>query len=212
MLKLFIIKMFKNVTISRGLISYPLRPGDIYASVVIKAIIGSDNGLLPDWHQATTWIHDILSIRPWRTHFNDILFEIQKFSFKKMHLKTSSAKWHTFCLSLNVLMAYSTAELNDKKWVQFICILLTYCVTFLSVYTTHGMKTKEVFLYWKRKLACWWWPVLGQSSCYPLMLVKSLQFMEDQVPSLQTSGLNKWVGSSSIAPEMATRAAYPDIW
>ena len=87
MLKLFIIKMFKNFTISRGLISYPLRPGDIYASVVIKAIIGSDNGLLPDWHQATTWIHDILSIRPWRTHFNDILFEIQKFSFKKMHLK-----------------------------------------------------------------------------------------------------------------------------
>ena len=136
MLKLFIIKMFKNFTISRGLISYPLRPGDIYASVVIKAIIGSDNGLLPDWHQATTWIHDILSIRPWRTHFNDILFEIQKFSFKKMHLKTSSAKWHTFCLSPNVLMAYSTAELNDKKGVQFICILLTCCVTFLSVYTT----------------------------------------------------------------------------
>ena len=136
MLKLFIIKMFLNFfTISRGLISYPLRPGDIYASVVIKAIIGSDNGLLPDWHQATTWIHDILSIRPWRTHFNDILFEIQKFSFKKMHLKTS-AKWHTFCLSLNVLMAYSTAELNDKKGVQFICILLTCCVTFLSVYTT----------------------------------------------------------------------------
>ena len=112
MLKLFIIKMFKNFTISGGLISYPLR------------------------HQATTWINDILSIRPWGTHFNDILFEIQKFSFKKMHLKTSSAKWHTFCLSLNVLMAYSTAELNDKKWVQFICILLTCCVTFLSLYTT----------------------------------------------------------------------------
>ena len=72
MLKLFIIKMFKNFTISRGLISYPLRPGDIYASVVIKAIIGSDNGLLPDWHQATTWINDILSIRPWGTHFKII--------------------------------------------------------------------------------------------------------------------------------------------
>ena len=40
------------------------------------------------------------------------------------------------CLSLNVLMAYSTAELNDKKGVQFISILLTCCVTFLSVYTT----------------------------------------------------------------------------
>ena len=31
-------------------------------------------------------------LRPQGTHFNEILFEIQKFSFKKMHLKMSSAK------------------------------------------------------------------------------------------------------------------------
>ena len=43
---------------------------------------------------------------------------------------------------------------------------------------------------------------LWKSSCYPLMLLKSLQFMEDQVPDLQMSGLNKWVGSSWIASEM----------
>ena len=102
----------------RGLIIYPLRLSDAYMHAsVIKAIIGSDNGFLPDRHQAIAWTNDILSTGPWRTHFNDILFEIQKFSFKKRNLLTSSAKWRPFCPSLNVLMvmAYSTAEWNDQS-------------------------------------------------------------------------------------------------
>ena len=45
----------------------------------------------------------LLWIRPWRTYYHEILVEIQKFSFKKMHLKISSAKWRSFCLSLNAL-------------------------------------------------------------------------------------------------------------
>ena len=49
---------------------------------------GSDNGLSPIRRQAIIWTNDdILSIRPYGTHFNEILFEIQKFSFKKMHSK-----------------------------------------------------------------------------------------------------------------------------
>ena len=36
--------------------------------------------------------------------FSQIVFKIQLFSFKKMHLKMSSAKWWPFCLSLKVLM------------------------------------------------------------------------------------------------------------
>ena len=36
------------------------------------------------------------------TNFSEILIEIHIFSFKKMHLKTSSAKWWPFCLGLNV--------------------------------------------------------------------------------------------------------------
>ena len=46
-------------------------------------------------------IDDMLSI-PSGTHFNEILFVIQKFSFKEMHLKISSAKWRPFCRGLNV--------------------------------------------------------------------------------------------------------------
>ena len=66
---------------------------------------GSDNGLSPIRRQAIIWTNeDILSIRPRATHFNGILFGIQKFSFKKMHFKISSTKWRPFCLGLNVLI------------------------------------------------------------------------------------------------------------
>ena len=67
-------------------------------------IIGSDNGLSPGRHQAITWTNaGLLLIRPWGTNFSEILIGIQTFSFKKMHLKMSSAKWRNICLGLNVL-------------------------------------------------------------------------------------------------------------
>ena len=51
-------------------------------------IIGSDNGLSPDRHQAIIWTNDgILLIGPLGTNFSEILIEIHAFSFKKMHLK-----------------------------------------------------------------------------------------------------------------------------
>ena len=65
----------------------------------------SDNGLSPGWRQAIIWTNaGILLIGPSGTNFNEILIGIQTFSFKKIHLKMSSAKWHPFCLGLNVLM------------------------------------------------------------------------------------------------------------
>ena len=66
--------------------------------------IGSDNGLSPGWRQAIIWtIAEILLIGPLGTNFSEILIWIQTFSFKKMQLKMSSAKWRPFCLGLNVL-------------------------------------------------------------------------------------------------------------
>ena len=57
--------------------------------------IGSDNGLSPGRRQAIIrTIAGILSIGPLGTNFSEILIGIQTFSFKKMHLKMSSAKWH----------------------------------------------------------------------------------------------------------------------
>ena len=67
------------------------------------ANIGSDNGLSPNLRQAIIWTNaGILLIEPQGTNFNEILIEIHTFSFKKMHLKMSSAKWRPFCLNLNV--------------------------------------------------------------------------------------------------------------
>ena len=46
---------------------------------------------------------EILLIRNLGTNFSEILSKIYTFSFNKMHLKTSSAKWRQCCLGLNVL-------------------------------------------------------------------------------------------------------------
>ena len=63
-------------------------------------IIGSDNGLSPGRHQAIIWTNvGILLIGPLRTNFSEILIGIKTFSFKKMHLKMSSAKWRPYVLA-----------------------------------------------------------------------------------------------------------------
>ena len=68
-------------------------------------IIGSDNGLSPGRRQAIIWTNaGILLIGPLGTNFREISIEMQTFSFKKMCLKVSSAKWLPFCLGLNVLI------------------------------------------------------------------------------------------------------------
>ena len=67
-------------------------------------IIGSDNGLSPGRRQAMIWINDvILLIGSLGTNFSEILIGNQTFSFKKMHLKMSSAKWRPFYFGLNLL-------------------------------------------------------------------------------------------------------------
>ena len=77
-------------------------------------IIGPDNGLCPGRRQAIIWTNArILLIWSLGTNFNEILIGIQTFSFKKMHLKMSSAKWRPFRLGRNVLnpVALSAGQL-----------------------------------------------------------------------------------------------------
>ena len=67
-------------------------------------IIGSDNDLSPGRRQAIIWTNArILLIGHLEIDFNEIFIEINTFSFKKIHLKMSSAKWRLFRLGLNVL-------------------------------------------------------------------------------------------------------------
>ena len=66
--------------------------------------IGSDNGLSPGRRQAIIWTNaGTLLIGPLGTYLSEIWIEILTFSFKKMHLKMSCAKWRPFCLRLNEL-------------------------------------------------------------------------------------------------------------
>ena len=59
---------------------------------------GSGNGLSPFRCQAITGTNgDLLSIGTLGINFSEILIEILTFSFKKMRLNMSSAKWLPFC-------------------------------------------------------------------------------------------------------------------
>ena len=104
-----------------GIMSSLTHSGRVMHICVSKlTIIGSDNGLSPDWHQAIIWTNTgILLIGPLGTNFSEILVEIHAFSFKKMHLKMSSGKWRPFCLGLNVLYEIFFAKLD--KFCHFFC-------------------------------------------------------------------------------------------
>ena len=91
-------------------------------------IIGSDNGLSPGRRQAIIWTNaGILLIGTLGTNFSEILIEIRIFSFKKMGLKVSSAKWRLFCLGLNLLM---------NSWMIYISVgasqLSVWCIQLSS--------------------------------------------------------------------------------
>ena len=84
--------------------------------VVDLTIIGSDNGLSPGRRQAIIWTNaGILLIGPLGTNFSEILIESHTFSFKKMHLKMSSAKWRPFCLGLNELMLVRNQQRKNQN-------------------------------------------------------------------------------------------------
>ena len=85
-----------------------LRPSDAYMRQLINHH-WFKQWLAPGRRQAIFWTSaGILLIGPLGTNFSEISIRILVFSFTKMRLKVSSAKWRPFCLGLNVLMALGT--------------------------------------------------------------------------------------------------------
>ena len=77
--------------------------------------------LLPGQCQAIIWISaGILLVGSLGINVSEILIEIHTFSFKKINLKLSSAKWWPFCLSLSVLWgnhnAWSIQVIFSEMW------------------------------------------------------------------------------------------------
>ena len=82
-------------------------------------IIGSDKGLSPGRHQAIIWTNaGILLIGHLGTHFSEILIGIQTFSFSKIHLKMSSAKWRLFGLGLNEFIPVFRVYWLINVWIK----------------------------------------------------------------------------------------------
>ena len=92
-------------------------------------IIGLDNGLSPGRRQTIIRTNaGILLLRPLGTNFSEFLVQILIFSFTKMHLKMSSAKWGPISLGLNVLMSLCSyiSILACRTWSAVMCLKLSY--------------------------------------------------------------------------------------
>ena len=99
--------------------------------------IDSDNGLSPGRRQAIIWTNaEILLIGPFGTNFSEILIGIQTFSFKKVHLKMSSAKCRPFCLSLTD---------NDYWHVPSLISPLTCCTTPGIILCLHPANERQYY-------------------------------------------------------------------
>ena len=96
-------------------------------------IIASDNGLSSGRRQAIMWTSaGILLIGPLGTNFSEIWIEITTFSFKKMRLKVSSAKWRPCCLGLNVLKCTRKGQIlvffiSFKSHQSFTLVVVVLC-------------------------------------------------------------------------------------
>ena len=127
-------------------------------------IIGPDNGLSPGRRQAITWTNaGILFIGPRGTNFSEILIDIHTFSFKKIHLKISSAKWRPFCLGLNVLMGSQTSPGFLPLWHVQHC----------PDSTVHGANMGPI---WDRQDPGG--PHVGHINCAIWMVARSVQLWE----------------------------------
>ena len=74
-------------------------------------IISSNNGLSLDRRLTIIWSNsDLLPIGRLEIKLRVILLALQTFSFKKLHLEMSSAKWGQFCLGLSVLNCTHTKD------------------------------------------------------------------------------------------------------
>ena len=97
------------------------------------AIIGSDDGLSTGRRQAIIWTNaGILFNAPLGTNFSEILIAILTFSFKKMRLNVSSAKWPPFCLGLIVLQILTqTMSIRMKGVICWALIIMLQILPYL---------------------------------------------------------------------------------
>ena len=124
-------------------------------------IIGSDNGLSPGRRQAIILNNaGLLLIEPLGTNFSEISIGIQTFSFMKMHLNMASAKWHPFCLGLNVLIGVKCAvcskcfEENQSSCTAILYYIHPFFYAVVQKYTI--VTIIKSTCYRNRQINYWW--------------------------------------------------------
>ena len=112
-------------------------------------IIVSDNGLSPERRQAIIWTNaGILLIGPYGTNFSEISIELLAFSFTKMSLKVTSAKWRPFCLGLNVLTVYHAyCSVRIVSLLRFTVVLLIGNKTYYLIVDPESNVTRYMVSY-----------------------------------------------------------------
>ena len=140
-------------------------------------IIGSDNGLSPGRCQAIIWTNArILLIGPSGTNFSEIWIEIDISSFKKTHLKISSAKCRPSCLGLNVLRANNGPPINHMLnvarsfTIQSLCSYISMILEWqFSITTCNGLLLDLTVYHTQWLLVDEWW----QKLTMPIYLVST---------------------------------------
>ena len=95
-------------------------------------IIGWDNGLAPSHYLNQCWKNVNF------TTISEILIEIHKFAFKKMHLEIPSPKSRPFCLGRNVWTVHCARKQNNSASLSYKSIYTVY----LYISSIHGCDTR----------------------------------------------------------------------
>ena len=173
-------KLISNTIVNDVIVPHLTHRGLVTHICLSKlTIIGSDNGLSPGRHQAITWTNaGILFIRALRIHFSEIVSEIHTFSFQKIHLKMSSAKWRQFCLDLNLLTRWGRTKRADIFVDE---IFNTSCDRYTGYISFHFLGIFP-FSWWNVLLSfivylhmqiilCWIWFLYGYKTMVKIMKV-----------------------------------------
>ena len=132
-------------------------------------IIGLDNGLSPGRRQAIIWTNaGILLIQTSGTNFSEIIGEIHSFSFSKMYLNMSSAKWRLFGLGLNEL---------SERWslCRGSTVLLGGVLVFLWIYEWFVWNSVWAYVLFFVVISCFIFPASWFWRCLPCIFVLFLQ-------------------------------------
>ena len=105
----FLVRVYSEESYDDNIICFILENGSITVSLRYEHVVISK----PGWRQAIIWTKAvILLIVPLGINFSENWTKILTFSFKKMCLKTSSAKWQPYCPGGDELMTYLGPSFN----------------------------------------------------------------------------------------------------